>query len=386
MKVMYAIFVSSGGRGGHFHSLNHISREISKSQEVDAEIITIGAETSEVLIHNPLFNEHLDFSRANYLRFYSSFRKLLKKRNPDIIHFFDAHSFNVYMPFFYFSKRKVVVNRCGGPNPTMYPVIPNLILFSKENKDWFHSKVQYDHTKMDLIPNRVSKIQVQKYEAFQKDSTLFNVVRICRIGKTYYHSIENGINLLKGLKRDYNINSKLYVIGKVVEQDEFEKLQELAKGHNVEFLVEDEYTNNASKMLYLADMVIGTGRSAMEAFSVGKPVSVPSKKFLYPILVNRQNFKLFFDKNFTHRADFNSLTNDELIQDICQLVKDENRYRRYADFSVQMFQQHFDIQKVSERYISFYNELSIHQFSLKSLRINLRNFLSTTSRIFRNRF
>ena len=70
MKVVYFIFVSAGGRGGHFHSLNHISREINTSATVDAQIITFGREKSEVIVNNPLFARHIYFTKSNFISCY----------------------------------------------------------------------------------------------------------------------------------------------------------------------------------------------------------------------------------------------------------------------------------------------------------------------------
>ena len=310
----------------------------------------------------------------------------MKINKPDFLHFFDSHSFNIYFPFLYILRYKTVVNKCGGPNPSSYPVVSNLILFSEENKNWFQKRIEYTNTKLTVIPNRVSTIKVQKYIEYKKDEKITNFVRICRIGKTYYNSILNGINLIKELTQNGDVNVKLFIVGKIVDLEEYNSLKKLSKGFNIEFITEDKYTIEASRMLYLADIVIGTGRSAMEAFSLSLPVLVPSKQFIYPVLVNSGNFKVFSDKNFTERTRIENTSSSFIINEIINLIHDNELYQECSNFSKKMFIEHFDIIKVPNKYIDFYMNSNSNSFNLKSLRINTRRYFSTTLRMFLSQF
>lgn len=386
MKISFFIFVSSGGRGGHFHSLNHITKQLSIVNELELDIVTIGAESSDVLNNNPLFKTHLQYTRSTFFSCYYKLINYLKESKPDIVHFFDAHSFNVYFPISSFFKSKVVINKCGGPNPKYYyPIVPNMILFSEENKMWFKNKTQYKNTHINVIPNRVSNVKTKNYELYTKNENDFNIVRICRIGTTYYNSILNGINLIKKLNQlGYN-NIKLYIIGKVLGDDEFMNLKTISEGYKIEFITQDLYTSEASKMLYLADVVIGTGRSAMEAFSLGIPVLVPSEQSNYPILVNKDNFQCFYKKNFTHRAKLNGITDDSVLRNIKDIIDKKEVYNAHSNFSRKMFMEYFDIVKIPMKYTKFYKETKSSGFNYISLKTNSKGFLSTTFRMLSNR-
>src|SRR5690554_1219656 len=113
MKVIYLIFVSAGGKGGHFHSLNHITQEIGKNNPY-IRIITIGRESSPILNNNPFFYKHLYFSKTKFFNFYLKFYREIKSFNPQVLHFFDAHSYNIFFPISFFIKHGIVVNKCGG--------------------------------------------------------------------------------------------------------------------------------------------------------------------------------------------------------------------------------------------------------------------------------
>lgn len=380
MRIIYFIYVSAGGRGGHFHSLNQISLEIAKINP-SIRIITIGKEESPVLTSNPLFNKHLHLSKLNFISFYKGLINEINGFNADVLHFFDARSYNIFFPLSILIKRKIVVNKCGGPNPKEYPIIPNLILFSKENKNWFLNKKRYNKTKIAVIPNRSSTIKPILQKRYLKNPDLFNIVRICRIGTTYYNSILNGINLIKELSKR-NINAKLYIIGKVLEESKLKQLLSESEKYNIEFITEDEYTSEASKMLYLADAVIGTGRSAMEACSIGLPTLMPSKYTDFPILLNETNFQCYFEKNFTDRVEYNKSIEDLKLQEIIELINNKKYYNKISSFSLNVFNQYFDVSKAGKKYLEFYKKLNAQRLNWSILKINFKRNLSAIRGVF----
>jgi glycosyltransferase involved in cell wall biosynthesis len=385
MKILYFIFVSAGGRGGHFHSLNQISMALGTT-DCSIHIISMGGETSEVINRNPFFKKHLYFTRRNYIKFYKQLYIEIKNSQVDILHFFDAHSFSIYYPLSLLLNKKIVLNKCGGPNPTSYPAVSNIILFTEENRRWFLSKKHFANKHIKVIPNRVSSIHIYYNKNYRKDEGLFNIVRICRIGTTYYNSILNGINLIKELNQKGVNNVKFYIIGKVTEELDFFKLKEQAEGYNVEFITEDEITHEASRMLYLADAVIGTGRGAMEALSLGIPVLVPSKQTNFPILFHETNWHSFIDKNFTERSQLKNINAIEEVNKINKLIHCKSFYDSSSKFSKDIFDKYFDINVVKKEYVEFYNSAVNCKLTLENFTINFKRTLSTTYRMFNNNF
>lgn len=384
MKVIYFIFVSAGGKGGHFHSLNHITQEIG-NKNPSIRIITIGRETSPILNHNPFFYKHLYFSKTKFFSFYLKLYKEIKSFNPELLHFFDAHSYNVFFPISFFVKKYIVVNKCGGPNPNNYPIVPNLILFSEENLRWFLSRKQYNNTNIKVIPNRVTKINIIEHPEYIKDSSVFTFIRICRIGKTYYNSILNGINLIKELT-GRGIKVKLIIIGKVIDESEYNSLIKISDGLNVEFIIDEDVTSEASNMLYLADAVIGTGRSAMESCSLGLPTLIPSKHYNFPILLTKSNFTNYFENNFTDRVSINDRDEQDVLTEITKLIFDKEYYNVISAFSIDVFYNYFDLEQASLLYLDFYQNLKPYKVYYKMIKINSTRTLSTIYRVFKRHF
>lgn len=380
MRVLFFIFVSAGGKGGHFHSLNQISLEIAKSNP-SVRIITFGREKSSVLIDNPYFFRHMFFSKSNFISFYSTLKNEIECFNPDILHFFDVHSFNIYFPLSLFNNNKIVVNKCGGPNPKVYPIVPNLILFSEENKKWFLTNKSYRSSNIKVIPNRSSVVKTVEHQEYSKSSKYFNIVRICRIGSTYYSSILNGINLIKELS-NRNIKVKYYVIGKVLDESKFRQLADDSIGFNIEFITEEKFTTEASKMLYLADAVIGTGRSAMEACSLGIPTLMPSKHYYFPVLLNEDNFNKYFEKNFTDRVDAEDIDQETKLREIIKLIEDKDCYNRHTAFSKEVFDKCFDVSQAGGKYLKYYQTLNLQKINLSILLTNFIRTISTIRRVF----
>src|SRR5690606_2983052 len=96
-------------------------------------------------------------------------------------------------------------------------------------------------------------------------------LRINRIGVYYKKTMTNSINLVNLLNNN-GIKCRLYIIGYVTEENVIKDLP--INGH-VRLLTEEKFYVNASELIPLFDCVIGTGRSAMEAFSYKKIVLSP---------------------------------------------------------------------------------------------------------------
>lgn len=355
------------GRGGHFHSLNHISRNIGN--ELPIYIATIGPGNSDVIQNNPFFLNHIYFNGLNILSLKRELEKILKDVKPDILHCFDVYSYDVIRPFVNGQKFKFVVNKCGGPNPKSFTKVDHLILFSIENKLWFDNEKKFQNTSIYVIPNRANRILTGNFKEIPKDENVFNFVRIARIGKSYVKGIRDTINLLNVLKDRYELNIKFYIIGTVQDDNIFrELLIETENQKHIIFITEHKYTAEASKMLYLADAVVGTGRGVMEASSLGIPVLNPVKNSNMPVLITARNFNSFFTTNFSERS---VATNEDLtsnIELIYKMVSNQKNYEEHKIFSNHIFEKYFDVANVFEKYFSVYQDAMNQE--QKSFRLN----------------
>ncbi len=378
MKILFFISVHGHGRGGHFHSLNHISMKIG--EEHDVKIISFGPGKSDIIESNPHFLRHINFKGLDFFKL----RKIIKQEtrifNPDIFHCFDVGSYNIIRLIIPSNKNILVLNKCGGPNPIHFPYVKNLILFSIENYEWFKKQSKFKSTNVRLIPNRVKSLQLNTdFVPIEKNPEEFVFMRICRIGHMYKKSIQDSINLISKLLEANLINIKFYLIGVVQDPDVFEELKnhELVKSGHMIILTESLFTNEASKMLYLADAVIGTGRGLMEAASLGKPLLAINKNGGIPILLNEMNFNDAFKTNFSERNVFPKLNDDENIKSIAQIIYDKESYLANSFFVTQSFEKYFSLEKAKEEYSVAYKQSKTSKRKLfADLPFILRNIFS----------
>ncbi|MCC3308768.1 glycosyltransferase [Psychrobacter sanguinis] len=384
MKILFFISVLKHGNGGHLYSLLHISNIISKKHDVG--VISIGPGDSRNICNNPHHIVHIDFNGLNLLKLKSTIDKTIKDFQPDIFHYFDVASYNVIAPLYPRWATKTVLNKCGGPNPKKeneFPHVHNLVLFSLENQIWFESNSNYRNTVTTLIPNRVAKINTDdKSTDINKPQDAFTFVKIARIGQTYKSSILDSINLLDILyKRNSKLRIKLFIIGVVEDNEVLEDiiLNEHVKNGNVVILTEDKYTYNASKMLFLADATISTGRGVMEAASLGLPVLTINSQSHIPVLLTQDTFEQAFKTNFSGRNIFPSLDNNENLSNIENLITNSRFYENISAYMNIVFDKYFNIEKALDKYENLYNSIcndnkKKFQFSPMRTILTLRTF------------
>ena len=262
-----------------------------------------------------------------------------------------------------------MLNKCGGPNPAYFPHTKNIILFSKENEEWFKSKIKFKNSNICLSPNRVKRLEANSsFHPIKKESDEFTFVRICRIGNTYIKSIRDSINLISRLLERGVNNIKLYIIGVVEDVEVFNKFvdNDFVKMGYVVFLTESKFTNEASKMLYLADAVIGSGRGLMEATSLGKPILAIDKNGKIPVLLNKFYFNDAFETNFSERNSFGDLNQEKNLNSIASLIGDKSYYSHISTLSFGYFKDFFDLDKVAEIYPNAYQESAFAKKKLLS--------------------
>jgi len=356
LKILFFISVRGHGKGGHFHSLNHISNYLGEINDV--KIISIGTGYSNIIAQNPYFLKHFAFNGLNVFTLVAEIRKAIHEFNPDIFHFFDEYAYNILRLFINSRKKKIVVTKCGGPNPDSYPFVNNLVLFSKEDLDWFDSNPKFLNTRKYLIPNRVKPLKIDENNTpIAKDNNVFSFVRICRIGPKYKKSIDDSIRMMEYLHSQGLSYTRLFIIG-VVENEQI--LSEIKKNrlihdNTIILLTESKYTTEASKMLYLADAVIGTGRGLMESASLGKPLLTINANNGYPTLITNKNFDDAMRTNFSERNIFKSFKETDNLQNIKLLAQNKVFQEKLSIFSTEMFNEHFTIEKVQPAYMNIYN-------------------------------
>lgn len=371
MKVLFVISGNGHGRGGHVNSLDHISRAIA--QRADIKIVSIGLTESPVLKVNPYYFGVFKFRWFSYFTLNKDFKKLFKTFNPDVIHCFDGSSALMLMALPSLLSKKIIYTKCGGPNErnSIAQVTSDVILFSQENYESYKSNPRFKHSEIHLIPNRVFKVDIFQADEREiiKDKSFFNFVRIARISYAYRNSIKQAIELVSRISFSEK-KVKLYIIGVIQDDDVFNELKEFAelKKIEVEFIT-NHLTNKASKMLYLADAVIGTGRGVMEAMTLGIPTFVPLNGKDLPELLTSKNFYGFLATNFSPRGVSVNYNEDEILISGNNLVNMPEHYKVQSDFALKIANKEFVVnENIVEKYISIYKNVGVKRNKLYILK------------------
>lgn len=326
MKAKYLIFSMDQGIGGHFISLNVISRAIND----DPEVICIGYTKPVVEYANIHF---IDLNEVNTITAIFKLKNILENET-DLIHCFDEHSYFFGRIVSAFLNIPIVLTKCGGKKPRYYPKVKNLVVFTKEDELIYSSK----GVNCTLIPNRVVKLNEPK-EVIDVGSD-FKVLCIARIGNKYFSKIKQSIELLK-FYSDSGISVTLDVIGVIESEDILDKLKELSKGYRCTFLTTSKFTQEASRLIVDYDLVVGTGRGVMETFSYKKLCASANSDLKLPILITNSTFEELFQANFSERAKAR-ISESENEENLLSLINN-------ADYKISIIK---DYESIFENYFN----------------------------------
>ncbi len=352
---MYLITTSGHGRGGHFYSLRTISEAIKAY--TDIIIVNIGVRMSPVIEDAGLKSFHLNFNGKNIFQVVKKIQRIINSENPTILHPFDIKALAIARIASYWNKIPLVFTKCGGPNPQKYfPFVDNLILFSKENFDYFKKDLKFKKSTLYYLPNRIKHIEddnenIKEIKNLTKDRVVF--MQIARIGLAYEGSILQSLTLIEKLVKD-GFKVVLVLIGTIESFEVLNRLKSVNGFESTIFFNDDRFTINASKNLNAADFVIGTGRGLMEAASKGKVLLTPMKRAVFPVLVDKKTADSFLYTNFSPRNYIKDFNENENYNQIQCLIKDKKEYLMYQRFVKKMFREHFDLKAIESRYMNLY--------------------------------
>ncbi len=372
MKVIFiisSIRKTNEGIGGHYYSLLETTKQISKKHKVI--VINIGVKPAKSLVGCPHKVYSVIHQGPALLAIYKDVKAIIEEEKPDVLHSFDhiAH----YWARLVGARLKIPIclTKCGGVNPIYFSYTKNLILYSQENLKFFSQKKKFIDSNFYLIPNRIAEFD-DDWEAINRIEdgighyrNTFKFLRITRIGDTYLKSSLQLISLVNQLTKD-GVACCLIFVG-VVESDECFLQLKQAAGDNCFFITDSEYTQNAKRLINVADAVLGTGRGFMEAASKSKIMLCPNQHSQNPVLVNEHTFDEAFAFNFSERikiSGFDEQKNVEEIKNIINLAAEKNKLQI---FSRKLFEEYFDISEVVEKYDAIYEMLTIEPIRLFDL-------------------
>lgn len=357
MNILYFISSSGNASGGHYHSLNQISKEVGKGNNV--RIITTGPETSPVLSENRFFLKHISIQN-NFKSLFilnKELKQIIKNFNPDILHCFDTDSLNRLLILPAVFHYPIILNKCGGPNPrrSNYQHANEIIVFSAENYDWFKMNRHYNNGEIHLIANRVEELQFlpTNKRIEKKNNKIITFLRVTRIGGAYDKTLRDSFRMIEELMLHFPV--QLIIVGRIQDQERYQWFYNEADNKKlpVQFIT-DKRASKGADFLYLADFVIGTGRSFMEALSLGIPTLTPAQNANWPIIVNERNFNDFFKTNFSERNKTDNKTIINNKDEIIRLIKSQSAYYEAQESARTLFKKYFGTEHILTKYNDVY--------------------------------
>ena len=369
MRICFVISnfnTKSRGNGGHYYSL--ISTASAMSKLIDISILNIGTHKSIALEDSILRVTNIVNNNNNniitVLRLMLSSRAFFKNEKFDSIHAFDdlAYFFGRINSSKY--KIPIVLTKCGGPNPkSYYPNSKDLILFSQENLNYFKGNKRFKNSNIYLIPNRINNVYQDKsrieklINKYDLESYDFVLLRIARIGPAYKKSIDQIIEVKKNMSTD--ISSAILIIGSIENSEIYEEINKYdIPGLFIE--TDNFFTKKASELISVGDIVLGTGRSFMEASILSKLMLAPIKNSDYPAIVDVDNFNLLASFNFSPRTNLKSFSRDNEIIKINAILKNKDILNDFISEHDDLFKTKFQLSFVSEKYLSLYRNLKFY--------------------------
>lgn len=362
------------GRGGHYQSALTLAEILNPV--APTIIINIGDFSAPALEGCPMKSFFVDAESPTDFRCLRKLRRILLENSVDVLHGFDRKSVSILKMLSLLYRYPTVFTLAGGPSSVKsFPKVNEFILFTKKHYSDALALKKFASTRLHWIPNRVKPLQVnearQKGTVFDQPKNMVRLVTINRLCRTKQYQIEQSLALLDELIKA-GCDVHLYVIGHD-EKDMDATVYSRLEHPECTVLTDATYTKRASDWIPFCDIVIGMGRTVMEAAAYGKPILVSPAHSSIPILLDHHNFESFFEENFTNRSQFVSTKKEslDLIIDLC--VSEAFRHDQ-ARFSSRMFNQWFSVDAVLPKYLKVYTNASASWKITKDMLVDFWRF------------
>lgn len=355
------------GRGGHYYSL----KSMAEALDLPYRIFVIGD------FFPPAYEGAKDvvFFKLGRLEAY--------KFNPrtcydldlvTFVHAYDNSSAIFASKCASYSMAPLIVTKPGGPPLRNYSVIfENMVVFHGQDNDLLEERKFIKPKRLGLIPNRVSKNNIKYIERskpFPENSeNSIKILRIARIGPAYKDSIRQSIKLFERLE---NVTGEggvyLSIVGYIEDRVVYEQLKSESRfSPNINFFNSTEYCVNSSELIQYADVVVGTGRSFMEAMSYCKYVFFPVSDSCLPCFATPESYEKAFYKNFSPRvSSVDGVQSEASFDEFLSLLDDSKKRKEYFCWLNNSFEKNHDVVYGAEKLRKFYNSVKENKSSYLS--------------------
>lgn len=355
--VISAVSTDNTGMGGHYRSAL-ILAEAMASEGIAVEIVTLGDIFPAPFKDATVNVTHIDFRPAR--SYYARVMSALKLFEPTHIHAFDNKSYFFARLAARTMDRPVFLTKPGGPNRrTFFPYCKDIIGFSEENIAFLKKKKNLRNSTFHYLPNRVTAPVHDEAKVAALRSRLgissddVVVLRICRIGNYYKQSIAQTYGLTERLRRS-GIKARALIIGFIQDQEIFDEIAGEV-GIPKDIVTDPLFTERASDLLHVGDIVIGTGRSFMEAAMQGRLCATPLIGQSSPCLVDPENFEQLAETNFSERNSLPHFDEHANAERFANLLKSPEARDKHASAIQAIVDTRFGMRGAVRKYMSIYS-------------------------------
>ncbi|MCF8342742.1 MAG: hypothetical protein K9I82_17325 [Chitinophagaceae bacterium] len=361
MNVVFVITSSEdNAKGGHFRSCLTIAKSLRR-KGVNIRILNVGLVLSPIFRQCDVVVDFIDIKAYSWpYKFYSFYKNIKDRTKETKVLAFDFFSFFLVRTVCFFTKHPFGYFRCGGPNLRYFPYSKWVFCFSLESYSCFVGR--FPKSIVYLFPNRVEKLTSHSNGKLRRilNNKYPIILRVGRLVTNYADINKTCLNLSRFL-HSMNIPHNLVFIGypENYHSNYFLNFKaECDLNLNATLLTTPEFTANAALFLSEADLVVGTGRGAMEAIVEKRIVAVFSKSHNIPVLLQSPEiFNSSLDFNFSLRNDL-SFVNSELNR-VSMVELFLNRSYSYEVLSfLNDRRKLFDVDEVAGEYMNAFYEMT----------------------------
>lgn len=353
----------TAGIGGHLYSLQALVAAMIPRAE--CRVVALGSARCPAFETLDCPRHQIPFGKDRLrLRELAQVMDIVRRHRPDVIHAFDVNS----CAFARRAARRagcgLVMTRCGGPNPEgrfprmYFPRVRRLVVFSEENRVFFQTDRRFRRARIWHIPNRIGTVAVaqDRIDALRRQLRpgVPVILRIGRISPGYEKTAGQSIRLVKRLAAE-GIPVQLVFVGVVQDARTDQAIRAALAGHG-EIVSDPEITGQASAILDLGDLVVGTGRGLMEATARGRIALVPTRAGDLPALLTPDNWESLFRFNFSERSEIQAWDEEQNYAAIRRALTDPAYRQELAAFGRAVFAKHFAMSGALARYLAVYEE------------------------------
>ncbi|WP_147105663.1 glycosyltransferase family 4 protein [Nesterenkonia populi] len=329
-SILYLISCYSSvntGHGGHYYSLRETVRTLNDEWgDTQINVLAIGDVFPEALQDTTTDIHFINVKQHGILGALRRALALSKSLQPSHVHSFDDKAHFIGRVIAARRGAKSYYTKPGGPNPkSYYPFAPDIVFFSEENKTHYSESRKLSRSRLHLIPQRGSAPITDMSRTAELKELIEQrlvVMRICRIGLFYRRSAVQTVALARRLKNEGH-DAVALIIGTVQDEETYRELREIS-GTDALILTDPHFTRNASELLSLATIVVGTGRSLIEAALADRIVLAMLNNSELPVLVTNQNWRKLGRRNFSERSEL-PRADQCSIDDIARAIHNDDR-------------------------------------------------------------